>query len=181
MGVRGIGNHETIVILLVSAGKETSTISGEVALSMHQHAYHGKNKTTALCLLVWNSHNWSNCRHYRSISATIKPEKLHHISLLLNFLTTTYSSNANNHWRCSMPETVQIGCSCSSIGVRKYTTDFTNFSTTENNHCALTCAYTAIADVQNHTGTFTQKIRVTCSPIFLGTLGNCSHSPNNFG
>ena len=41
----GICNHEITVMPLVTTEGVTSTITGEVIAIMHQHAWHGKNKT----------------------------------------------------------------------------------------------------------------------------------------
>ena len=43
--VRGIVNHEITSVPLATPGGVALSTSGEVIVIMHQHAYHGKNKT----------------------------------------------------------------------------------------------------------------------------------------
>ena len=46
--IRGMDNHETTEIPLVTARGVKSTIPGEVVVSMHQHKFHGKKKNQFL-------------------------------------------------------------------------------------------------------------------------------------
>ena len=41
----GVGDHQISAIPLVTSGGVTTTVTGEVTVNMHQHEFHGKNKT----------------------------------------------------------------------------------------------------------------------------------------
>lgn len=43
--IRDTGNHQISAIPLVTSGRATTTITGEVIVIMHQYACHDKNKT----------------------------------------------------------------------------------------------------------------------------------------
>ena len=45
---RGIDDYEILYVPLATAGGVTLSISGEVIVMMHQHAYHGKKKQSIL-------------------------------------------------------------------------------------------------------------------------------------
>ena len=73
--IRGIDNHETTSILMVTAGGATLAITGEVTLIVLQHAHHGKNETI---------HSSPRIEHYNKIlhDHSIKVDGGKHIATL---------------------------------------------------------------------------------------------------